>query len=306
MGIIEMSHELQSNGLYNVQLKGLNNTQAQMISDLVEEWEKYRALSPWGTAIIPKGKGANNTVIDVAYELGLNAVVDILRQLTSYPTEHRNKDFVGVNLFTALNVYKHVAMWLDENVSQYDTTILIEAFYEVIPDVEGVLRRLKNAGGDGIENWSVMKEKEAILDHIHAFLAKTVKFLAATSKILQCDGQMEYDITIPEGFEEAGLTLREVYESKSLKALVDLLFKADKTTPFFKEIITYISSVLYFAESLIPYEEFITSFARLFRLSPDEQMKLIRATPEEKEKDYKDRVKELMSRMLTVLSPDKD
>lgn len=291
MGIV-LDHRLQPNGRYFMSVDGLNTSQAmeimKAISGLLDKWEEARSDQPYGSVnVIPSGKYKGNTIEDISNEQGLRPLVQIL---SSYARLGKNKIIEGTSPYEAIKIYQELLPWMLDNVAGYDTLILLDAFDAFIPDAPDIRKKIEKAEGRE-EGWSFELERSKLLDRIFEKLTEIVPFLSDDYGVLFSEYRIE------EG-ANAGKTLKEVYDKDGLSGLVGQMLKLKKGELGFDKCKAHIACVVMLSQSLIPYETFLQNFGCFFKINSEAYAGLISKPDEEKEKDYEQKVRALLERIV--------
>lgn len=292
---INISHKLQPNGRYLMTFDGLNTSQAMELMKateaLIEKWEESQSEMPYGRLnVISAGKFTGNTIEDIANEQGLRPLVQIMSSYARFGKGIESRIIEGVSPYEALKLYQELLPWMLENVSGYDTLILLDAFEEYIPDAPSIRNKIEKAEGRE-EGWSFELERSNLLDRIFEKLTETVPVLSDDYNILYSEYKVE------EG-SNAGLTLKEVYDKNGLSGLVGQMLKVKKGELGFDKCKAHIACIVMLARNLIPYAEFLNAFGVFFKLNSETYAELMNKPIEEKEKDYAEKVRSLLGRII--------
>lgn len=287
-GCIKVNYGVDNErGTYSMTIDGLNTVQAMSFVNQMKKWEEEKTYDHNGSIHrIPCGKMKGKYLEEAGAEYGYPSLVQLLESMYLFGKE---KIMRGVSPYKAIELFNEEVLWMIPEIEFLPTKTLVEAFANFLPDPDGTKKRIESL--DAREpGWSIQQEREKVVDAIYEKFRYAVPILVNDVAILSDD------YTIPYG-ENEGLTFKRVYEEKSLYALVQQMLIAEKGSELFIKCKAQIACLLKYAINLVPYEDFISAFARFFRLNDAEVMAAIQQPDDVKEKDYEVKVADLLQRI---------
>ncbi len=286
MGLI-FNHKLEDNGKYSVSIQGLNISQAMEIMGKIEKWEEERMDSPFGSInLVPAGAYKGNTIEDISNEQGLAPLVQMAQ---SYPRFGESEVLKGASPYDAISFYQELIPWLLINISEYDTLIIVEAFRDIIPDADGIRKRIETTEGRE-EGWSIELERSKLIDCIYNKLTDLVSLVSEDFRVLN----MEY----ADG--ESAVSLKDIFFKNGYSGIVQQMLREKKGTVGFDKCRAHLACIVMFAKNLIPYDEFLKCFGVFFKINAETYEHLMSASEEEKKKDYDEKSRSLISRIINA------
>lgn len=298
---------------YSITLKGILSTQypsiLAKINDLVQKEEEGIGIRN----IVQTGPYAGNTLADIYLEAGIQAIADIERS-SAYQYEntallcgYNPFDFIELHAELLPFIYKIIA---EDFLNDFDKEKLRSDLKDLVkawPDVKrNVFREKFDVDIDKVENYIETAnelEVQRMASRVREYLedeTRAAAYLIADHKKKICDDQL-----IEEPDQDAGKLMRELFAPNDWSGFINFLLrnasrKGEPKNRNYERALSNLIIFLQLVKNLLSYPDFLMSFQRLFRLTPDKIVELVSVTPEEQEKDYEEKVRELTERIQKI------